>query len=329
MKNVISVKNLSKTYLTYQRKEGFLSAFKSLFVRKYKKVRAVKNINFSVKKGEILGFIGPNGSGKSTTIKMLTGILMPTSGKINSVGFEPFEEREDYVAHIGVVFGQKSQLWWDIPAIDAFYTLKEIYGVPDKEFKERLEYFIKLLDLKEISKTPVRNLSLGQRMRCEFVAAMLHNPEIVLLDEPTIGLDVVAKEKIRDFIREVNKKYKTTFIVTTHDMDDIEELCKRIIMVDKGKIIYDGSLNAVKKKYITSREVEVTFEKKVPKVSKILYGKIKSWTPMKALLEVKTGKGKKTAKLISYLFRKFPVDDVIIREPKIEETIKKMMEDES
>ena len=322
---MVEVKGLTKIYRTYQREEGLSSAFKSLFFRKYEKKLAVDRINFSIKPGEVIGFIGPNGAGKSTVIKMMTGILRQTAGKLTVMGFDPFEDRQEYVQNIGVVFGQKSQLWWDIPPADTFQLLKRIYKIPEAEFKERLEYMIEMLDIERIAKTPVRNLSLGERMRCEILVSLLHNPKVVFLDEPTIGLDVVAKDKIREFIKLVNKRYGTTFIITTHDMDDIEELCKRVVIIDKGVIMYDGLLSRIKEKYVDSKQIEVVFETKTSKKPKRKGVEIVSWTPYRTTIKVPSTKGS-VSKTVFYLMRNFPVEDLTIKEPKIESIIKKMYE---
>jgi ABC-2 type transport system ATP-binding protein len=320
---IIRVRNLSKVYKTYKRKEGLLAAFLSLFNRKYVEKTAAKDVSFDIDEGEIVGFIGPNGAGKSTVIKMMTGILVPTSGEIKVLDFVPFEQREEYVKHIGVVFGQKSQLWWDIPPIDAFSLLKDIYQIPEKEFKQRLDYMINLLNLKDISETPVRNLSLGERMRCELVAALLHNPKVVFLDEPTIGLDVVAKEHIRKFIKDVNKKYHTTFIVTTHDMNDIEELCERIIIIDKGKLVYDGLLEKLRKKYLKSKILTVVLE--APYRKKFIMSGTKTTKSDEYTISIKVNLEKqKLSHVIQKLLDHYMIADISIEEISVEEVIKKI-----
>lgn len=233
--NIITVKDLQKTFKVHQRdKSGLLSSFMSLFAPHTIYIDAVKDINLTVKRGEIRGLIGPNGAGKSTTIKILSGILYPTSGMVDVLGYTPWTQREELVKRIGVVLGQKSQLWWDLPPIDAFALNKKMYEIPDQLYKENLEYFTKVLRVEEVIKKPVRQLSLGERMKCEFVAAMLHHPPLVFLDEPTIGLDMISKEAIRTFIKEVNKTKGVTFIVTTHDMGDIEDLCQNVSIINKG-----------------------------------------------------------------------------------------------
>jgi len=256
---IIQTQKLERTYTSYKRGHGLKEAFASLFNREVIFSYAVKRISFGIEEGEMVGFVGPNGAGKSTTIKMLTGILRPTGGEATVLGFRPWKDRKKYVENIGVVFGQKSQLWWDLPPIDAFYLMKDVYQIPEKEFKKRLDEMVKMLRVEDIMHKPTRDLSLGERMKCEFVMALLHNPKILFLDEPTIGVDALAKEEIRDFLHRINQEYKTTIILTTHDMDDIEEVCERIIIIDKGSIIYDGSLAAVKRQYTKTKTVDFEF----------------------------------------------------------------------
>ncbi len=267
----IIVKNLNKTFKVNVHDSGLINAFKSLVKREYKEVKAVDDVSFEIEEGEIVGYIGPNGAGKSTTIKMLTGILKPDSGLINVGGFTPFIDRVKYVKNIGVVFGQKSQLWWDIPVEDSFLLLRDIYKIDQKEYLETKEELIKLLNLKEFLNTPVRQLSLGQRMRCEIAASLLHKPKVLFLDEPTIGLDAVSKVEVRKFIKEISMKQKVTIILTSHDMTDIESLTNRVIVIGHGKKLYDGSLSDIKKKYNRIKKVEIISNnlKKIPSVSNV------------------------------------------------------------
>ena len=258
--DIIQVKDLSKEYKIVRRDSGIKNAFKSFIKREYRIVRAVDKVSFSIKKGEIVGYIGPNGAGKSTTIKMLSGILKPDEGIINIMGMDPTVDRIKYVKEIGVVFGQKSQLWWDIPAEDSFDLLKDIYKIPDDEYEKNKQELVEILHLEEIIKSPVRQLSLGERMKCELVASLLHSPKILFLDEPTIGLDAISKVIVRDFIKKINKLRKITVILTTHDMADIESLTDRLIMIGHGKKLYDGSVNDIKKKYSNEKIVEVIYE---------------------------------------------------------------------
>src|SRR3989441_7725147 len=243
---LISVRSLSKHFRTFERREGIVGGLINLFHREYRIVKAVDNITFSIGRGEMVGYIGPNGAGKSTTIKMLTGILVPTSGEILSNGFVPWRQRARYTKTIGVVFGQRTQLWWDIAVIESLKLLRRIYDVSSEDFRQRLGLFGELLGLDELLHTPVRKLSLGQRMRCDIAAALLHYPRVLFLDEPTIGLDVVAKDSIREFLKEINRSLKSTILLTTHDLSDIEELCRRIVIIDHGKILYDGSLDGLR-----------------------------------------------------------------------------------
>lgn len=254
---IISVNNLSKTFKKPIRGEGLRGMIKTLFSRKYEEVRAVDGISFDIDEGEIVGYIGANGAGKSTTIKMMCGILHPTGGSVSVCGMDFEKNRQKINRQMGVVFGQKTQLWWDIPLVETFKILKSIYEVPDEEYNERFEYLCDLLDMRPFLTQTVRSLSLGQRMRADFAAALIHSPKIVYLDEPTIGLDVLVKDKIRGAIKELNKKYNITVILTTHDMKDIEQLCNRIIIIDKGKILYDGSLANIKYRFGNTKTVYI------------------------------------------------------------------------
>ena len=255
MKNVIEVNHVSKKFVTNKKYPGLKGAIKGLFSREKEEKVAVDDVTFSIKEGEIVGYIGSNGAGKSTTIKMMTGILIPSEGEIRVNGVEPGKKRKDNASNIGVVFGQRTQLWWDLPLSESFTILKEIYDVSDEQYKEQMEFLNRVLGLEEFFHKSVRTLSLGQRMRADLGAALLHNPKVLYLDEPTIGLDLVVKDNIRSAIKEINEKYKTTVVLTTHDIGDIEELCNRIIIIDHGKIIYDGTLTELKAKYGKKRTV--------------------------------------------------------------------------
>ena len=232
---LIYVHDLCKHFRSFHRREGVWGSIQNLFVRDYRTVAAVDRVSFSIDRGEMVGYIGPNGAGKSTSIKMLTGILVPTSGEIRINGFVPFRQRRHYVKTIGVVFGQRTQLWWDIAVIESFKLLRRIYDVSQRDFDARMEHFDEILGIRDYLHTPVRKLSLGERMRCDLAAALLHNPPLLFLDEPTIGLDVVAKDHVRRFLRAINREFRTTVLLTTHDLDDIEELCRRIMIIDHGR----------------------------------------------------------------------------------------------
>ena len=254
---MIRVENLKKEFKQNKIEPGFKGAVKSLFSKETITKVAVDDISFEVGKGEIVGYLGPNGAGKSTTIKMVTGILTPTSGKCTVDGLIPYENRIENARKIGVVFGQRTQLWWDLPLSETFALLKKIYGVEDQAYRKRLDLLREGLGLDEFMGRTVRTLSLGQRMRADLSAALIHNPKVIYLDEPTIGLDIVVKDQIRDLIRNFREEYGTTVMLTTHDMSDIEELCKRILVIDKGKLIYDGDLRKLKDTYGTSRTLEL------------------------------------------------------------------------
>lgn len=263
MNNAIEVKNLRKEFKAFSSRTGLKGAFRDLLTRNYKIIPAVNDISFSVAKGEMVGYIGENGAGKSTTIKMLTGILTPTSGSIVVNGMNPHKEREKFVRTIGVVFGQRSQLWWDIAVQESFRLLKKVYKVSDAAYNDHMDHVIKTLDIEPLLDKPVRKLSLGQRMRCELAAALIHNPPLLFLDEPTIGLDVLVKLKIREFLKEINEKYHTTILLTTHDLSDIEALCDRVIMLDEGKIIYDGALGHLKDQWADGKALQFQFLEQV------------------------------------------------------------------
>lgn len=258
--DIIRVEHLTKKFVIYEKESGLKGVMKSFFNAKRIEKTAVDDVSFTIKQGEIVGYIGPNGAGKSTTIKILTGILTPTEGTAVVDGLIPYQKRTANAKKIGVVFGQRTQLWWDLPLNESFTVLKEIYQISDSDYQERMAYFEGLFKLSEYMKQPVRQLSLGQRMKADIVASMLHNPKLLFLDEPTIGLDVIAKENIRKTIKDLNEKYNTTVILTTHDLSDIESLCDRILLIDKGKIIYDGDLERIKSSY-GSKKI-ITFEVK-------------------------------------------------------------------
>lgn len=253
----IRLESVSKRYVIAEREPGFSGALRGLVKRKTRIVQAVDDISFSLDPGELAGCIGPNGAGKSTTIKLMSGILCPDSGTIEVMGRTPWKQRREHVARIGVVFGQKSQLWWDTPAIDSFELLRDIYKVPQSDYKRRLSELTERLDAGSILKTPVRQMSLGQRMKCELIASLLHGPEILFLDEPTIGLDAVTRIAVRDFLTELNRREGVTMILTTHDMDDIEALCSRVLVIGHGKLLFDGGMDSLRETYAPNRLLKI------------------------------------------------------------------------
>ena len=321
----INVDCISKTFKVAKRNSGLKAALKSFFKREYTYIDAVKNVSFSIEKGEIVGYIGPNGAGKSTTIKMLSGILLPTAGNIRVNGLDPFKDRKKYVSNIGVVFGQRSQLSWDIPAEDTFDLLKDIYDLSDKEYQKTKTELVNLLSIQEVMKQPVRSLSLGQRMRCEIAASLLHKPKILFLDEPTIGLDAESKKIVRDFIKKLNKNHKTTVILTTHDMTDIEALAKRIILIGKGELLYDGTLSNLKKKYGSYKEVLVSTNEKIDKIR--LKGIIKKSKNINGYSFIIDSNVLSLSKLLNNLSLKYVINDIDIKNESIDDVILKLYHD--
>ena len=321
----IEVKHISKTFKVAKRESGLKNAIKSFFKRKYITIDAASDISFEVDKGEIVGYIGPNGAGKSTTIKILSGILVPDSGSVKVGGLTPWIDRKKYVSNIGVVFGQRSQLWWDIPAIDTFDLLRDIYNLDEEEYQKTKNELISLLKIEDVVKVPVRQLSLGQRMRCEIAASLLHKPKILFLDEPTIGLDAVSKLIVRDFIKKINKEENTTVILTTHDMSDIEALAKRIILIGKGKILYDGTLQKLKNKYGNNKKVIITTKNRLNSFNKKgIISHTKSEIGYELVVDVNI---LTINELLSYLSSKIEIDDVEIDNVSIDEVILKTYEE--
>lgn len=323
-KETIEVKNLTKNFKLKTKEAGIKGSFKSIIKPQIKEVKAVDNISFKIKKGEMVAFIGPNGAGKSTTIKMLIGILYPTSGEATVSGLVPWEKRKKLSYKVGSVFGQKPQLWYHLPAIDTFNLFSKIYDMDEKEYKERLNHLVKLFEIEDIIKTPVRKLSLGQRMKCEIVASLINKPEILLLDEPTIGLDIIAKQKIRELIKYLNEKEKVTVLLTSHDTQDIERLCKRIIIINHGKIVYDGSIDSLNEKYLKNKIVSVKFEESFKGLKLNGVKTVKS-EEFSADFEIDTNKIS-IKHLIDALVKRYEVLDINISGTPIEEVITKIYE---
>lgn len=332
---MIQVEHVKKDFKKIIKKPGLLGSVKSLFHAEKEITHAVDDISFNVAKGEILGFIGPNGAGKSTMIKMLTGILSPTSGLCRINGKIPQENRTDYVKDIGVVFGQRTQLWWDLPLTETYTVLKEIYGVDDAAFKKRMTFFNEILGLNEFIKSPVRTLSLGQRMRADIAASLLHSPKVLFLDEPTIGLDVVVKDNIRKAIAAINAEEQTTVILTTHDLSDIELLCKRIVMIDKGKLVYDGGLQTLKNTYGQMREFtfmpagDFDAEKLNYQEHFSAYADDVKVTTDGVNVNVKFNTNKiPVGEMVEYTLSKIKVKDMAVKDADIEEIIRRIYKKE-
>ena len=329
---MIKVENLSKEFKISKKYPGFKGALRSFFSTEYTIKKAVDDISFEINDGEIVGYIGANGAGKSTTIKMMTGILTPSSGRIIVDGVIPYENREKNAKNIGVVFGQKTQLWWDLAVSETFPLLKDIHGVSDEDYEERMNYFKEILGLDEFFLSPVRTLSLGQRMRADLAAALIHNPKIIYLDEPTIGLDVVVKENVRKAIKDINEKYGTTIILTTHDLNDIEELCNRIIIIDSGKKIYDGELEGVKEQfgYLTTIEIQLKDKSNIEKINFARFKDDDFKLNMKeSKINITFNKNNiSSADIIGEVMKKSKVIDFNIKETSIEDIVKKMYKNE-
>lgn len=326
--NVIEVQNLRKEFNSYSSRPGLAGAFRDLFTRNFKVHAAVDNISLTVKQGEMVGYIGENGAGKSTTIKMLTGILTPTSGSIIVNGMSPHKQREEFVRTIGVVFGQRSQLWWDIAVQESFRLLKKVYRVSDEDYNHHMGHVIETLEIGPLLNKPVRKLSLGQRMRCELAAALIHNPPLLFLDEPTIGLDVLVKLKIRKFLKEINEQYKTTILLTTHDLTDIEALCERVVLLDEGKIIYDGKLNQLQAHAVEGKQIEFEFLSEIPRTSLPGSDNIQ-WEQKDATtwLGYINGDEQMVSQLISDVVQRNPIKNVRINEVSTEEIVRKIYEE--
>ncbi|MCK8059333.1 MULTISPECIES: ATP-binding cassette domain-containing protein [unclassified Fusibacter] len=318
----IKVSDLSKSFKVPVRGSGSKAAIQQFFKRSYQEVQAIRDLSFEIKKGELVGYLGPNGAGKSTTIKMLTGILVPDRGSISVGGLVPYQSRKEHASKIGVVFGQKSQLWWDLPLADSFDLLKAIYRMPDDIYKKQFDWLIEGLGIHEFINRPVRQLSLGQRMRAELVASLLHLPEIIFLDEPTIGLDATSKQTVRGFVQELNREYGTTVILTTHDMDDIEALCNRVMVIDHGSLAFDGSLLDLRKRVHNKKRIIVDYDGKpitqsMPKLDLMSQkgGKlIMEFNPEELLPQ----------HAIQWLAEQVNIKDLLVENPPIEEIIARL-----
>lgn len=322
---MIEVKNLTKAFKIAEKDKGFWGSMKGLFKRRYFEKRALDDVSFNIKEGEIVGYLGPNGAGKSTTIKIMCGILTPTSGECKINGFTPWKDREKYVKDIGVVFGQRSQLWWDVPVIDSFYLLKDIYKLSREEFESQLSLLTEKLDLKPLLNVPLRQLSLGQKMKCELAGSLLHKPKILFLDEPTIGLDAVSKLKVREFVKTINQELGITVILTTHDMNDIEALTNRIIIIGKGKLLYDGSFDQIKHKYNHIKTVEIEMEEDYESVE-IDGCEFVSKIDKKYTFKT-NDKNFKLTTFVEKLSQKYKIYDVNVDPINLEEVISKLYEE--
>jgi ABC-2 type transport system ATP-binding protein len=325
---IIRVENLCKAFQVVKRRAGALGAVQNLFAPQYQQVKAVDGVSFNLAQGEIVGYLGPNGAGKSTTIKMLTGLLVPTSGVVEVDGFIPWRERTHYVARIGAVFGQRTTLWWDLPVIDSFELMQPMYRVPKERFRRSLDDFVGVLEMESFLNTPVRALSLGQRMRADLCAALLHEPRLVFLDEPTIGLDVVAKERIREFIQHVHHERGVTVLLTTHDLSDVERLCERVMILDHGRLLYDGTLANLNQRFESDWSLVVTLDDgKADGVDLCLAGIEPPRREGSQVIYRFDHRTTAAAELIQQLLPRLPIADIEVRRPAVEETIRRIYEE--
>ncbi len=322
----ILTENLRKVYVSHKKEPGIWGGVKGLFTREKVEVEAVKGIDLSIEQGELVGFLGPNGAGKTTTLKMLSGILYPSSGTAEVLGFRPQDRRPDMLRQISLVMGNKMQLWWDLPAWDSFVVLRELYEVDDAKFKQRSEFLIETLQLTDKIHTQVRKLSLGERMKCELVAALLHSPKVVFLDEPTIGLDVVSQKRIRDFLKQLHEEDGCTIILTSHYMQDVQELCNRVVVIDQGTLIFDGALDALSTRFSDTKRIRLRFERALQASDLEPFGRVISHQESESIVEIARAD---TARVAAQILQKLPVEDVAIEEVEFDEVIRALFNRES
>jgi len=318
---MIQVKHVSKIYKSHVRQNNFL---KDIFFRIFKEHEAVKDISFEIKQNELIGFIGPNGAGKTSTLKMLAGILYPSSGSLSVLGFNPFDKKREFLKQIAFIMGQRNQLIWDLPATDSFELQRAVYEIPQDEYKKTLDHLLSILDCAPLADKPVKTLSLGERMKMELIAGLLHRPKLVFLDEPTIGLDIFSQEAIRIFIKEYQQKYKATVILTSHYLEDVKKLAKRLIIIHKGIIVYDGSLKNITEQYSTEKSIKITLEEKVSEEKILSIGKPLSYIYPQVVYSVKRSEIPEKIKAISALL---PFSDLTVEDASIEEVIKTFFEE--
>jgi ABC-2 type transport system ATP-binding protein len=319
MTKIIEIKNLARYFKQYQKQPGLKGSIKSLFSRDHKIIKAVDDISFSIEPGERVGFIGPNGAGKTTTLKMLSGLLHPTSGELQVLGYQPFKRQDEFKRKFSIVLGQKSQLWWDLPAIESIRLNKYIYEIPEEQFKKDLDELAEIMEIKDILNVQVRKLSLGQRMKCELIASIIHRPQIMFLDEPTIGLDVVMQKRIRDFFKEYNQKYGTTLLLTSHYMDDVKEVCERLIIINKGQLVYDGGLETLIKQYAKNKFLKIVFDQEIKREDLEMFGDIQELNGYTVTLSVPR---EEHTDIAATIMKKFKIDDLDIQEQKLEDIIR-------
>ena len=322
----ISAQNLTKTFTRTQKAPGVMGSLKALFKPVKEEVPAVKGVDLSVSEGELIGFLGPNGAGKTTTIKMLSGILHPTSGEASVLGYRPFDRNPEMLRQMSLVMGNKAQLWWDLPATDSFLVLKEIYDVPTADYNERVDFLIESLDLKDKVSTQVRRLSLGERMKCELVAALLHRPRVLFLDEPTIGLDIISQTRIREFLKHINREEKCTIVLTSHYMQDVKELCERVVIIDHGTKVFDDTLNQLTARYSDIRRLKLHFSEEVAQDALAAYGTVISCEATEATIAIPRSD---VATVTGRILNNLPIADISMEEVSLDEVIGDLFERKS
>lgn len=321
MSAIITTHHLSKEYKVHQKEPGLRGSLKSLFQRKYAMVKAVDNANITINEGELVGFIGPNGAGKTTTLKMLSGLLYPTSGEARVLGFVPQQRKKEFLKQFSLVLGQKAQLWWDLPLYDSLLLQKDIYELDDATFQRNLRELTALLELEEFIKIQVRKLSLGQRMRGELAAALMYHPKVLFLDEPTIGLDVVVQHKIRQFLVAYQRRHRATIILTSHYLDDVRELCRRIIMIDHGQVVFDGATDELITTHVDHKRMVLTFSQDVSAAKLAGYGEIIAYDGRRATLHIPR---ERTSSIAATILQKLPVHDISIEDPSLEDVVREL-----
>uniref|UniRef100_A0A7C2PKL7 ATP-binding cassette domain-containing protein n=1 Tax=candidate division WOR-3 bacterium TaxID=2052148 RepID=A0A7C2PKL7_UNCW3 len=322
MSNAIVVKNLRKVYKRHLREPGLSGILRSIFAREYVEVEALRGVSFEISSGEFVGYIGPNGAGKTTTMKILSGILYPTGGEVEVLGYFPPERKRDFLKRISFIMGQKTQLWWDLPAMDSFILLKKIYEIPDEEFRKEVDHLAELLNVVELLNVPLRKLSLGERMKMELIAGLLHNPEVIFLDEPTIGLDFMSQEKIHEFLKVYNEEKGKTIILTSHYVRDIEKLCKRIIFIHKGQIYFDGNKDTFIERFTKNRLVVVNFKDRIPE-SVHRFGKVLNIEDKEVRIEVSKDQ---LQSVLQGIIKSAEVEGIFVEELSLEDALKEVFE---
>ncbi len=321
MTPAIHTQNLRKEYRIHRKEPGLIGSITSLFSREFTTVEAVKNINLTIEQGELVGFIGPNGAGKTTTLKMLSGLLHPSAGSASVLGFTPWERKKDFLKQFSLVMGQKAQLWWDLPLYDSLLLQRDIYEMDHDDFEDSLKELTELLELEEFLKVQVRKLSLGQRMRGELAAAFIYRPKVLFLDEPTIGLDVVVQQNVRNFIKQYNIRHNATIILTSHYLDDVRELCKRIVMIDHGEIMFDGLTDKLIEQHVDHKSIVLTFSTNVSEADLNTFGEVVKYEPLQATIQVPRSE---TSKQAAEMLTKLPVIDISIEDPSLENVVREL-----